>query len=452
MTETLELTVGAQCLLTGAPDHLQKEIRKTLTLPNPKYQAAQRYGRWVGKKMPQKLYFYEESEAGLIMPRGFAREAVSLCIEILGRQPEIHDERRVLPAYKFIFDGKLREYQVKAFNAILGRDFGVLVAGTGSGKTVVGLKCIAERSQPTIVLVHTKELLYQWAEQVKTFLGIEAGLIGDGKFTVEAVTVGIVNSVKKHLGELTRQFGHLIVDECHRVPASLFTDVVTSFDAKYSLGLSATAYRREDILTKLIFFYMGGCVHTVDVNSLQNSGAVLKPDIFIKYTDFSYRYRDNYPAMMKALTMDEKRNRQIAQDVVEEAHSSENIILVVSDRVEHCETLAGMITELGVPVSILTGKVNTENRARIVAGINTNSIKVLVSTVQLIGEGFDAKQLSTLFLATPIAFSGRLKQVIGRILRPGEGKRARVFDYVDNKVGVLENSAQKRNKTYAMYE
>jgi len=102
--------------------------------------------------------------------------------------------------------------------------------------------------------VHSKELLYQWANQVNKFLGIEAGLIGDGKYVIAPVTIGIVNSVKKHIDELPQHFGHLLVDECHRVPASLFTDVVTSFDSKYSLGLSATAYRRENILTKLIFF------------------------------------------------------------------------------------------------------------------------------------------------------------------------------------------------------
>lgn len=447
----LVLTVGAQCLLTGAPDELKKELRKALTLPNPKYQAAKKYGRWVGRKFPQHLCFYKDGKNGFSMPRGFAKETVLKCLDLLGVKPEIVDVRRVLPTCELTFNGTLRDYQEQAVADILSRDFGVLEAGTGSGKTVMALKVMALRTQPALIVVHTKELLYQWAERVQEFLGVEAGLIGDGKFDIAPVTIAIVNSAKKYIDDLPRHFGHLLVDECHRVPASLFTDVVTSFDAKYSLGLSATAYRREDILTRLIYLYMGAPVHKVDAALLQESGAILKPEIIVRTTGFSYSYRDDYAAMMKALALDESRNRQIVRDIVAEARRVDGVLLVVSDRIAHCEELAEMIAEHGISVCVLTGRDSAEKRAVIVAQIKNNSVKVLISTMQLIGEGFDAPHLSTLFLASPIKFSGRLKQVIGRVLRPSEKKKARVFDYVDENVGILKHSAAERTKTYAMY-
>jgi len=71
----------------------------------------------------------------------------------------------------------------------------------------------------------------------------------------------------------------------------------------------------------------------------------------------------------------------------------------------------------------------------------------LFSTVQLIGEGFDCPGLDTLFLTTPIKFTGRLLQVVGRILRPAANKQPRVFDYVDP-VGVLKSSARARLRTF----
>ena len=77
-------------------------------------------------------------------------------------------------------------------------------------------------------------------------------------------------------------------------------------------------------------------------------------------------------------------------------------------------------------------------------GIKTNAVKILICTKQLIGEGFDAPGLTTLFLVTPIKFSGRLKQVFGRILRPVIGKQAMVYDYVDDQVGVLKHSTKER--------
>jgi len=449
--EYLILTVGAQCLLTGAPEHLRKVLKAGLTLPNPKYQAAKKYGRWVGKNFPQHLYYFKETEAGLLMPRGYAREVVIHCLEVAGKRPEIIDRRRTLPEVDFVFLGELRPYQEEAVTAVLTRDFGVLEAGTGSGKTVMAIKVIACRRQPTIILVHTKELLYQWAERVRQFLGIEAALLGDGKSELGPVTVAIVNSARTQQEALVEHFGQILVDECHRVPTSLFTDVVTSFDGKYSLGLSATAYRRENVLTRLIYLFMGSRSHQVDARHLQETGAILRPRIEFRPTGFSYHYRDDYSTMMTALTLDQARNRQIADDVAAVAVKDHGAILVVSDRVAHCEALAALIAERGCAVAVLTGRVSPEKRAEIVEGIKANTVKILISTVQLIGEGFDAPGLTTLFLATPIKFSGRLKQVIGRILRPASNsKQATVYDYVDDQVGVLKYSARERQVTYGL--
>jgi len=69
--------------------------------------------------------------------------------------------------------------------------------------------------------------------------------------------------------------------------------------------------------------------------------------------------------------------------------------------------------------------------------------------LQLISEGFDCPGLSTLVLATPIRFEGRLLQVAGRIMRPAEGKKALVIDYVDAKVGVLLRSGLARADIFA---
>ncbi len=443
------LTVGAQCLLEGAPAPLVAALKRALTLPNPKYQAAKKYGRWIGKNFPQQLFYFTETKEGLLMPRGFAREVLRYCREVMGVKPEIIDQRLTLPEVEFAFSGELRDYQEEAVRAVLTRDFGVLEAGTGSGKTVMALKVISLRRQPTLVLVHTKELMHQWAERVADFLGIEAALVGDGRCELGPVTVAIVNSARNQLELLTPRFGHLVVDECHRVPATLFTEVVTGFPARYALGLSATAYRREDVLTRLIYLYMGSRSHQVDPRQLMETGAVLRPRIELRNTGFSYNYRDDYPALMSALTTDEGRNRQIADDALGVAAREPGAILIVSDRVAHCQRLAELIAERGGgEAAVLTGRQSPERRAEIVAGLKSGTVKVLISTVQLIGEGFDAPGLSTLFLATPIKFSGRLKQVIGRILRPAGGKRATVYDYIDDQVGVLQHSARERQSTY----
>ncbi|MFC1524492.1 DEAD/DEAH box helicase, partial [Thermodesulfobacteriota bacterium] len=315
--------------------------------------------------------------------------------------------------------------------------------------TVIALAVIARRAQPTLILVHTKELLHQWVERIATFLGIDAGRIGDGSCEIRPVTVAIVNSARNRLSELPAHFGQICVDECHRVPASLYTDVVTAFDCQYSLGLSATAFRRDG-LTCLIHLFLGDTVWKIDPKELQTTGAVLQPQFIQRPTEFKYVYRGDYQALMKALTKNDTRNRLIATDILEEAHRGEGTVLVVSDRVAHCEQLAELLEEAAdqVRVAVLTGKTPAEERESLVSAIRENRIDVLIATLQLIGEGFDCPNLRSLFLTTPIKFSGRVHQVVGRILRPEEGKIPRVIDYVDQ-CSLLQKTARARQRLFS---
>jgi superfamily II DNA or RNA helicase len=444
------LKVAGQCHLSGISAPFLAALQNKLTIDNPKYHAAKKYGRWVGKNFQQKLFLYTLDDTGIIFPRGFAAQAVALCKTYMGRGPKIQDKRRRLPEVDFSFQGVLRPYQKEAVADILRKHFGVLVAGTGSGKTVMALEVIAQRHQPTLILVHSRELMYQWQERAWQFLGIQAGLIGDSKYDIQPLSIAIVNTARKRLEELIPCFGHLIVDECHRVPATLFTEVVKMFDSYFMLGLSATAYRREDVLTRLIYLYMGERSHQVDPKKLAESGAVLKPEFIQRSTGFIYVFRGNYQALMNSLTKNEARNQQIVDDINTEAGETAGTILVVSDRVAHCQKLAELLAGKGLQASMLTGKQSAPERSAIVGSLHRGGIKVLVSTLQLVGEGFDAAGLSTLFLTTPIKFTGRLRQVIGRILRPAAGKQPKVIDYVDEQVGVLRNSARIRRQAYEL--
>ena len=444
------LTVSSDCLLSDIDLALEEELKKRLTIDNPQYLAAKKYGRWIGKKLKPTLKYYEPVPRGLRFPRGFSNQAIRICRELSGESPEIVDNRRLLPAIDFSFSGELRPYQMEAVELIEKRSFGVLEAGTGSGKTVMALAAVARRRQPTLVVVHTKELLYQWQERATSFLGCEVGLIGDGHFAIAPFSVAIVNTARKRVQELVPHFGHLVVDECHRVPATLFTDVVANFDCHYLLGLSATAFRSDDGLTRLIYYFMGDRIHKVDQGELQATGAVVKPQVIHQPTRFSYHYRGDYQALIKALTRHEGRNMQIVGDIVKVvAEPDPGIALVVSDRVSHCELLSRLLAERGVRVEMLTGQLSAERRTEIVESVREGRLQVLVATLQLISEGFDCPGLSTLFLTTPITFEGRLLQVIGRIMRPAANKQARVFDYVDEDVRALNRSANIRKRVLA---
>jgi superfamily II DNA or RNA helicase len=217
------------------------------------------------------------------------------------------------------------------------------------------------------------------------------------------------------------------------------------------LGLSATPYRRDG-LSKVIGFYLGDTIHTVDASALIDAGQVLKAEVITRETSFRTR-RDpsaEYSRVLSELTADQDRNRLICRDVAGASRDWAGINLVLSDRKGHCEALRLILkAEHGIDAAVLTGDLPAKERVALVDRLNTGKIKTLIATGQLIGEGFDCRELSTLFLATPVKFSGRVLQYMGRVLRPAPGKEAaRVLDYIDVHVPVLAAGAKARQQVY----
>lgn len=431
------------------PDDIIKKLESQLVFPNPKWLENEKRGYWSGN-IPRTLEFIHTKKGQILIPRGFS----SHCIRFLaskGFKVVLDDRTRKLPDVDFTFQASLRPFQQKAVSAILSRRFGVLNAPTGSGKTIMALQVIAERKQPALAIVHTKELLYQWRDRVIDFLGIpqeEIGLIGDGKKQIAPrITIAIVNSLYKCLDEVTDKTGFLVVDECHRTPAKTFTEAVEAFESMYMLGLSATPYRRDG-LTKVIHFYLGSTVYNISPRELQKQNQIMSAELVVRKTGFDYNYQDDYQEMMTALVEDTDRNSIIASDVVDYAAKEQGIALVLSERKTHCQVLFDLVSKNNVICRLLTGDVSAGERKAIVEELNQGKVRALVATSQLVGEGFDLKALSAIFMATPVRFSGRVKQYIGRILRMTQGKtKATIYDYLDEP-GVLLASFKSRVHVY----
>jgi superfamily II DNA or RNA helicase len=413
------LTLSNRLILQNAPGPLLAEIERRLTFDNPAYLENKKMGRWNGNT-PQFLKCYRQSSTGaLILPRGFTGQAIAL-IRGYGFRYEIEDRRRVLPPVDFAFTGSLRPFQEEATWAMRGKAFGTLTAPTGSGKTVMALALIVERKQPVLIVVHTRELADQWLSRIESFLGIpreEIGVIGGGKKQIgEKITVAMVQTLVKIAGQVSPYIGHLIVDEVHHCPSRTFTEVVTAFDSRFMLGLSATPWRRDG-LSRLIFWYVGDVVHEIKRPGLVDTGNVLPFEVVTRETRFqtSYDPTAEYSRMLAELTEDPERNSLIADSVAAFSRTP-GIALVLTDRKEHCRTLRALLRRRGIHAEVLTG---------------------------------DCPALTTLFIATPIRFDGRLVQYLGRVVRPAPGKKqAQVIDFVDSRVGVLAAAARSRQQTY----
>jgi superfamily II DNA or RNA helicase len=450
----LIITITNNLRLKNVPSDILKILTEKLKFLNPKWLENEKMGRW-NRGTPKELRFYDKVGAsGLWIPRGYMRQLILLCRRH-DIKYEIKDRRRYLPPSNISFQGELRPFQQVAVDEMLARDFGTLSSATGSGKTIMALYMVARRRQPTLVIVHTKDLAAQWRQRIDTFLGISAdkvGMIGAGKKVVgKEITIALVQSLYKCVEEVAEHIGFLVVDECHRCPSRTFTEAVTGFDAKFMLGLSATPWRR-DKLSKLIFWHLGDVHHEVDKSRLVKSGDVLPAEIIIRNTRFKPYYDpvNEYSKMLAELTADTDRNVLIASDVARETERKDGICLIMSDRKAHCENLRALLKyRFKIDAELLTGDLTMDERRDVIERLNQSEANVVIATGQLVGEGFDCKNLSTLFLATPIRFSGRVIQYLGRVLRPAPGKTvARVFDYVDIRVDTLTKAAKARQRVY----
>ena len=451
---TLTITIKENLQLKNVPVELMEMLVEKLQFLNPKWLENERMGRW-NRGTPRLLKFYDKvGPTGIWIPRGYIRHLINMCRR-QGVKFRIDDRRRKLKPVDFTFNGRLKDFQKIAVDEMLAKDFGTLSSATGSGKTVMALYIIARRKQPALIIVHTKDLATQWVDRIETFLGIEpeaVGFIGGGKkVNGDKITVALVQSLYKCAEEVADNIGFLVVDECHRCPSRTFTEAVSSFDSQFMLGLSATPYRR-DRLSKLIFWHLGDKHHEVDKSQLIESGDVLPAKVLFRETNFTTRCDpvNAYSKMLAELATDTERNILIASDVVGEAARNSGICLVLSDRKAHCENLQALLRyRFKLESELLTGDLDIGDRQKVLERINKGQVKVIIATGQLIGEGFDCKDLTTLFLATPIKFSGRLLQYLGRVLRPATGKKyARVFDYVDVRVETLLKAANARQRVY----
>jgi len=116
----------------------------------------------------------------------------------------------------------------------------------------MALALIASKKQPALIITHRKQIYDQWIERIENFLQIpkrEIGQIGSNKKLVKTpITVAMVQTLARidNLKKISDNFGLVIIDECHHIPAQSFRKVITQFNPYYLYGLTATPIRKHN--------------------------------------------------------------------------------------------------------------------------------------------------------------------------------------------------------------
>ena len=393
----------------------------------------------------------EENENEVIIPRGFIGKIIRFC---RGNNIEYNfkDERKKLKEVSFLFNALLREHQQIVIDTIAKKDLGVIVAPPGSGKTIVGLKIIAEKKQPALIVTHRKQIADQWIERIETFLGIpknEIGKIGQGKTKIgKQITVAMIQSLSKELDKpdsekLLNAFGTIILDECHHIPAETFRNTISKLQTFYLYGLTATPFRKYND-SKLIFIHLGDVISEIKSNQISTAK---KPKIIIRNTELDVPFNsktDKFETLSKILVHDSARNKAILQDVINELKSDKKVI-IITERKEHIDSLYQYLKQSYEAIT-LSGEDSESSKNSKWKLLKEGNYQVVITTGQFFGEGTDLQSANCLFLVYPFSFEGKLIQYIGRVQR--SEITPIIYDYRDSKIDYLNKMFLKRNVYY----
>ena len=450
---TLQIIIDSKIRVQYVPRELRAKIADELTVANPKYAKARAMG-FATYNIPRVIKLYEHIGNGIVLPRGYLNRLLQIAPDA-----EIIDHRLTLPAAGFTSKISLRDYQAPVIPAAIKAQQGVVVAPCGSGKTEMGMEFVAKVDQPTLWLTHTKDLANQSRDRAVSRLGLskkEIGFIGGDTFRVgERFTVGMVPTLaRRNLLDLTSQFGCIVIDECHHVfkdakAVGTFQKVISSFPARYRIGLTATPHR-SDGLVDTMFYVLGPKIIEVEQGALKEAGQVIAPTVRFIETGWEVEYQEDFNELLTAMVEDDGRN-QLLLDVLT-SHVEGHHSLILGDRIAHLEELSLVLMRKkpNIYVATVTGDTPKATREKIMRETRVGNIQVLFATYALAKEGLDIPILDQLFLVTPKRDYAVVTQAVGRIARPAEGKaQATVFDFYDSEVGVLIGQAvARRNKVY----
>lgn len=354
------------------------------------------------------------------------------------------------------FTGLLRDEQkdpvncfMKAANDPLQMG-GILSLPCGCGKTVLGLYILSLLKRKTMIIVHKDFLLLQWKERIEEFLpSARVGMIKAKTCDVENKDIILASlqslSMKKYESSVFNGIGFVIFDEVHRTGTEVFSKALHKTNFKYSLGLSATV-KRKDGLTKVFTWFIGDIIYKI--KRVKENVSVRVEEFYDSHPSYSreeyiFNNKLNVSKMLNNICGFELRNRLIANQC-KILQVSTRRILILSDRKLQLDAISKYLHDMGIDNGFYIGGMKA-CELKI-----SESKPVILATYAFASEGFDAKGLDTLILASPKV---DIEQSVGRILRLKEADRLNVpliIDIVD-KFSIFNNQGKKRQIFYKRF-
>lgn len=452
---------------------IQNRIRELAAFLNPVFFKNQAMGL---SNFANSRYIYLGREEGgyIRIPRGLLEE-VTAKSDKAGIVYHIQDERCRGKAIQVLFQGRLKESQIPAVEAMLKHETGILHAATAFGKTVVCCNMIARKKVNTLILLQSSALIEQWESAIENFLTIDeelpayetptgrkkrrksviGRLQGTHDSTTGIIDIAMVGSVCKK-GEFHRrlkEYGMVIVDECHHAASDTFIEILQEMRANYVYGVTATPLR-SDGLEKINYMLLGPVryQYTAKDRAKEQGIAHLVYPRFTRAVTPRFQQDNMHPnEAYTILRENEDRDTLIINDTIK-CIAGGRTPVILSRYIDHSRKLYEKLINCADEVFLLSGENSKKQHHAVLEQmkqVEADKSMILVATGKLIGEGFDYPRLDTLIMAMPVSWKSVVEQYAGRLNRDYDGKESVIiYDYVDSHISMFEKMYHKRLKAY----
>jgi superfamily II DNA or RNA helicase/HKD family nuclease len=339
--------------------------------------------------------------------------------------------------------------RLEAERAVLGRHRHLVVAATGTGKTMIAAfdyraycRSTGARERPRLLFIaHRREILEQSLRSFRAVLRdmnfgeLEAG----GRTAVGRdhlfITIQSWNS-RDYSSLSPEHFDYVVVDEFHHASAPTYRELLGRLAPAVLLGLTATPERSDgfnvaqyfgnhvsaevrlpDAINRrlLVPFQYFGITDPVSLKDVQwQRGGYAVRELEAKYITGGDMRAHLIADKFRATVSDPMRARALAFCV----------------GVEHARYMADRFTAFGIPSIAVTGETDDATRSRVPEMLRRHEV-VIVCTVDLFNEGVDIPEIDTVLFLRPTESLTLFLQQLGRGLRLSDGKEClTVLDFV----------------------
>ncbi|XP_032958208.1 general transcription and DNA repair factor IIH helicase subunit XPB isoform X1 [Rhinolophus ferrumequinum] len=341
----------------------------------------------------------------------------------------------------------LRPYQEKSLRKMFGNGrarSGVIVLPCGAGKSLVGVTAACTVRKRCLVLGNSAVSVEQWKAQFKMWSTIDDSQIC--RFTSDAkdkpIGCSVAISTYSMLGHTTKrsweaervmewlrtqEWGLMILDEVHTIPAKMFRRVLTIVQAHCKLGLTATLVREDDKIVDLNFL-IGPKLYEANWMELQNVGYIAKVQCAEVWCPMSPEFYREYVAIKtkkRILLYTMNPNKFRACQFLIKFHERRNDkIIVFADNVFALKEYA---IRLNKPY--IYGPTSQGERMQILQNFKHNP-KINTIFISKVGDtSFDLPEANVLIQISSHGGSRRQEaQRLGRVLRAKKGMVAEEYN------------------------